>query len=198
MANRNNRNCFLKKSIFISFLVTIFILVSLSSSATVYTRLKITAPDTVYAGEEFWVTVTLEGRPFQGAEIGIGPPEIKGYGIWGSQYRTGVHIDPKYLTDRNGKLNISIMEEGQNLLRASDHYTWDKPINERVGVSESIIVTVLPSGSEGDLTPTPTILSPSPIPSLTPTPEEKGVPGFEALFVIAGLLAVAHIFRRRR
>jgi len=31
-----------------------------------------------------------------------------------------------------------------------------------------------------------------------PTGEEKGIPGFEAVFAIAGLLAVAYIFRRRK
>ena len=43
-----------------------------------------------------------------------------------------------------------------------------------------------------------TLLSPSPTPTLpTPTPEE-GVPGFEAIFAIAGLLAVASLLRRRK
>jgi len=32
----------------------------------------------------------------------------------------------------------------------------------------------------------------------TPTPEEKGVPGFEAVFVIVGLLAMAYLLRRRK
>ncbi|MBE9592474.1 MAG: tetratricopeptide repeat protein [Proteobacteria bacterium] len=35
-----------------------------------------------------------------------------------------------------------------------------------------------------------------PIQALTP-PKEKGVPGFEAVFGIAGLLAVAYLLRRR-
>jgi PGF-CTERM protein len=34
-------------------------------------------------------------------------------------------------------------------------------------------------------------------PSEVPTGEEKGIPGFEAIFAIAGLLAVAYILRRR-
>jgi PGF-CTERM protein len=38
--------------------------------------------------------------------------------------------------------------------------------------------------------------SPSPSPSPSPTPEE-GVPGFEAVSAIAGLLAVAYLLRRR-
>jgi len=44
-------------------------------------------------------------------------------------------------------------------------------------------------------TPTP---SPSPTPTIAPTPTpEEGVPGFEVVFAIAGLLAVAYLFRRR-
>ena len=31
-----------------------------------------------------------------------------------------------------------------------------------------------------------------------PTEEEKGIPGFKAIFAIAGLLAVAYILRRNR
>ena len=49
--------------------------------------------------------------------------------------------------------------------------------------------------------PTPTVTaSPTPIvtPTLAPTPTpEEGVPGFEAVFAIAGLLAVAYLLRRR-
>jgi len=50
-------------------------------------------------------------------------------------------------------------------------------------------------------TPTPT---PSPTPSLTPTstltptPKPEGVQGFEALFAILGLLAVAYLLKRRK
>jgi len=66
-------------------------------------------------------------------------------------------------------------------------------------LSEAIIPTTTPTP-----TPTPT---PIPIPMLTstptvtptefPTPEEKGVLGFEAVFAFAGLFAVAYLLRRR-
>jgi len=49
-------------------------------------------------------------------------------------------------------------------------------------------------------TPTPTP-SPTPTPTLTPSPTptpEEGVPGFEAVFAIAGLLTVAYLLRRRK
>ena len=48
-------------------------------------------------------------------------------------------------------------------------------------------------------TPSPSP-SPSPTPTIAPTPTptpEEGVPGFEAVFAIAGLLAVAYLLRRR-
>ena len=44
--------------------------------------------------------------------------------------------------------------------------------------------------------PTPTV-TPTCTPSPTPTPEE-GVPGFEAVFAIVGLLAVGYLLRRRK
>lgn len=55
------------------------------------------------------------------------------------------------------------------------------------------------------ITPTPTPTpspspSPSPTPTVAPTPTptpEEDVPGFEAVFAIAGLLAVAYLLRRR-
>lgn len=50
-------------------------------------------------------------------------------------------------------------------------------------------------------TPTsPPLIIPTPTVTATkiPTPEEKGVPGFEVLFAIAGLLTVAYLLRRRK
>lgn len=43
----------------------------------------------------------------------------------------------------------------------------------------------------------PEPVTPMPSPSVTPTPKE-GVPGFEAVFAIAGLLAVVYIWRTRK
>ncbi|MEM0202383.1 MAG: PGF-CTERM sorting domain-containing protein [Archaeoglobaceae archaeon] len=45
-------------------------------------------------------------------------------------------------------------------------------------------------------TPTPTPTTPPPTPTPTPTP--KPTPGFEAIFAIAGLLAIAYLLRRRQ
>lgn len=50
-------------------------------------------------------------------------------------------------------------------------------------------------------TPTsPPLTIPTPTATATkiPTPEEKGVPGFEVIFAIAGLLAVTYLLRRRK
>ena len=49
-------------------------------------------------------------------------------------------------------------------------------------------VSIFKYGSYSGLTGVPEI----------PTGEEKGIPGFEAIFAIAGLLGVAYIFRRRK
>jgi PGF-CTERM protein len=55
-----------------------------------------------------------------------------------------------------------------------------------------------PTVTSVPFTPTP-MLTPSPTATATgiPTPEEKEVPGFEVIFAIMGLLAVAYLLRRR-
>ncbi|MBE0516859.1 MAG: PGF-CTERM sorting domain-containing protein [Methanophagales archaeon] len=58
---------------------------------------------------------------------------------------------------------------------------------------EKVEVTPTPTPTA---TPTaPPTVAPSPSPTATPTPKQ---PGFEAVFAIAGLLAVAYIVLRRR
>jgi PGF-CTERM protein len=56
---------------------------------------------------------------------------------------------------------------------------------------EKVITTINGSGVWGDVTPVPTPSPTAPILSPTPSP----IPGFEALFAIAGLLAVAYLLR---
>jgi len=53
----------------------------------------------------------------------------------------------------------------------------------------SIVTPAVTSSSTPIVTPTP---------SPTPTPEEKGIAGFEAVFAITGLLAVAYLLKRRK
>ncbi|MCW3129669.1 MAG: PGF-CTERM sorting domain-containing protein [Methanophagales archaeon] len=88
-----------------------------------------------------------------------------------------------------------------------------EPVMEFSSISKSITLTpitspsVTPTSTPPISTPSPTVTpvspTPVPIPSPTPTateiptPEEKGVPGFEVIFAIAGLLAVAYLLRRR-
>lgn len=110
------------------------------------------------------------------------------------------------------------------LFERKDHRSRDIFV---MTLSEAIIPTTTPSPTPVatiniSVTPTPTQLtptpaapsptltpthSPTPTPRLTPTPtvtptefptsEEKGVPGFEAIFAFAGLLAVTYLLRRR-
>lgn len=68
-------------------------------------------------------------------------------------------------------------------------------------VSEDIVVT---EARPKEATPSPTstpiltpIVTPTLSPTLTPTPEE-GVSGFEAVFAIAGILAITYLLRRRK
>lgn len=66
------------------------------------------------------------------------------------------------------------------------------------GKKETVYIGVTPP----TLTPTPSPTpSPSPSPAPTPTPTPKSwwkIPGFEAVFAIAGLLAVAYLVLRRK
>jgi PGF-CTERM protein len=59
---------------------------------------------------------------------------------------------------------------------------------------ETVITTINGSGVWGEVTPAPPPSPTAPILSPTPSP----IPGFEALFAIAGLLAVAYLVRRRK
>ena len=59
---------------------------------------------------------------------------------------------------------------------------------------EKVVITPTPTP-----TATPTMPPVSPTPSPTPTPTPKpGIPGYEAVFTIAGLLAVAYLVLRRK
>jgi len=77
------------------------------------------------------------------------------------------------------------------------------------------VVKVVTIGPDGNATPTATIdvnatptatmdinATPTPTPPPTetpePTPTETGTPGFEAVFAVAGLLAVAYLVLRQR
>ena len=55
--------------------------------------------------------------------------------------------------------------------------------------------TVTPKPTATPTMPPPVTPTPSPTPTPTPTPEP---PGFEAVFAIAGLLAVAYLVMRRK
>ena len=56
--------------------------------------------------------------------------------------------------------------------------------------------TLAPTATPAVTSPTPAPATPSPSPS--PTPSQRWIPGFEAVFAIAGLLAVAYLALRKR
>lgn len=88
--------------------------------------------------------------------------------------------------------------------------SWEKVSRKEGQIEIDLQVTPTPTTTlMPTLSPTPTPivtpvhLTPTPItltPTATeiPTPEEKGVQGFEAVFAIAGLLAVVYLLRRRK
>lgn len=65
------------------------------------------------------------------------------------------------------------------------------------------VVTPTPTPPVATPTPTPPVATPTPtIPPVTPTPSQTlsptPTPGFEAVFTIAGLLAVAYMALRKK
>lgn len=128
------------------------------------------------------------------------------------EYDGEVVLNPKWSPDGSkilferkylGSWDIFVMTLSEAIIPA----TTPSPV-------ATINISVTPTPIQ--LTPTPAtpspaltpIHSPTPTPRLTPaptvtptefpTPEEKGIPGFEAVSAIVGLLAVAYLFRRRR
>lgn len=102
--------------------------------------------------------------------------------------------------------------EGTEIVFASNGDIWMMTLN----VTPAVALTPTVTPSPIQLTPTPTMpsstltqtssptltpkLTSAPTPTATeiPIPEEKGVPGFKAIFALAGLLAVAYFLRKRR
>lgn len=81
----------------------------------------------------------------------------------------------------------------------SNQDVWVMAVGE-VGITPTLTPAIIPAPTA--------IVSPTATPEVTPEivptsektrpPEEKGVPGFETIFAIAGLLAVAYIVRKRK
>lgn len=102
--------------------------------------------------------------------------------------------------------------DSSNIVFASDGDIWMMSLN----VTPAVALTPTVTPSPIQLTPTPTMPSstltptssptPTPMPTPSPTatatkipiPVEKGIPGFEAIFAIAGILAVTYLLRRRK
>lgn len=104
--------------------------------------------------------------------------------------------------------------DGSNIVFASNGDIWLMGLNVTPAATATPESTLLDIPTTVQLTPTPTMPSPTltpasspmltPIPSPTattteiPTPEEKGVPGFEAVIAIAVLLALVYLLRKRK
>ena len=58
------------------------------------------------------------------------------------------------------------------------------------------MATLAPTATPASQAPTP--VTPTPSPSPSPNSSQRGIPGFEAVFAIAGLLAVVYLVRKKR
>ena len=93
------------------------------------------------------------------------------------------------------------VDSGPTLTPPQTLPSQDKEKNHVISPSPALTSTPMLTPTSA-LTPTPTISpmpspSPTPGPTLTPTPTPEP-PGFEAVFAIAGLLAVAYLVLRRK
>ncbi|MCK4347032.1 MAG: PQQ-binding-like beta-propeller repeat protein [Thermoplasmatales archaeon] len=79
-------------------------------------------------------------------------------------------------------------------------FKWKFKTREGVGSSPAVSGNYVYVGSSDGYvyaftTPTSIVFAPTPLPEVTPM--STLTPGFEAVFAITGLLAVAHLLRRR-
>ena len=122
-----------------------------------------------------------------GIEMDIhGEKDVKVYGD-AAEDATSVNLNVatslKVIADSNGYFTLDINTAGV-------------PRGEFMITAGGVEKTIHIGSAETTPTPAPSA-SPAPSPSPTP-PSTPGEPGFEAVFAIAGLLAVAYLVRRRR
>ena len=105
------------------------------------------------------------------------------------------------------------MPEDREPLRLNFHYYFTDWINEslrkgeiEIYLQETSTLTLTPALSKTSILqvihvpPTPTTITPAPTATATeiPTLEKRVMQGFEAIFVIAGILAVAYLLRKKK
>ena len=123
-------------------------------------------------------------------QIGIGSsPEGASLYIDGEYYGETERYNPKPIGLKAGTYTIKLTKDGYKdhteTITVEGGYILKKTI-----LLESLPVT--PPPTETPITPEPTEQTQTPPPETTPTP------GFEAIFAIAGLLAVAYLLRRKK
>ena len=102
---------------------------------------------------------------------------------------TGTDANKDGVGDTPNTCSMDLDKDNYPLMEPFENYFVEEEI---IPTPISITPTPTPTSSP-TLTPTPTLTPPE-----IPTGEEKGIPGFEAVFAIAGLLGVVYIFRRRK
>ena len=99
-----------------------------------------------------------------------------------------------------GTWNVSVIATNTTT-GLSDMHTWIWGVTLTPAATVTPTLTLAPGETPKPATPTPTIAhkkTPKPAtPTPTPTPKPK-VPGFEAIFVIAMMLAIAYMLLRRK
>ena len=121
-------------------------------------------------------------------QIAIGSsPEGASLYIDGEYYGETEYYNPKPIGLKAGTYTIKLTKEGYK------DYTETITVEGGYIHKKTIILESLP------VTPTETTATPTPTkPTQTPPSETTPTPGFEAIFAIAGLLAVAYLLRRKK
>ena len=141
-------------------------------------------PTSLEVGVQYVLTKYEGGKKFSLSGSCAGEP------VFLEIYKNNIPVDKSYgiPSDSNGWVKFTIT------FRESGYYTYkiftqfQKQDNEIPPITRNCYV-------KSALTPTPTP-TPTSTPTSTPSPTpEEGVPGFEAIFAITGLLVVAYLLR---
>ena len=109
-------------------------------------------------------------------------------------------LDPQAVKLENGTFSVTFdttgAKEGQYLVKADDGdgHTDEKTVKILTAVPTAV-PTVAPTAAPTAVPTAAPTAAPTATPTATPTPKE---PGFEAVFAIAGMLAIAYLVLRRR
>jgi len=186
--------------IFVLLLLASIFIMPVSSQSSLPIELKLIAePSTITLGGTSTVTVKLldeKGKPVNAeADIHINLSATRGYVNPSMVISAGINFSKTEFTSKD--LGIAVISVGSRGL-----------INDTVSIA--VVSTAIPNlyemATEGATVDVNAIASPTVVATAasttevveTTTEEPTKEPGFEALFTIAGLLAVTYLLRRRK